>query len=98
MHQVLMRNQRDLGRAKLTEYAAELGLDMAAFTEALQSRRGRARVMRDVFEARGLRIGATPTYFVNGRRVVGSRSFEDFKAIIEHELEARGSATAPSGR
>jgi len=42
--------------------------------------------MRDLlFENRGRtqRVVATPTYFVNGVRVVGARSFNDFRLIVE---------------
>jgi len=37
-------------------------------------------------EERAARIG-TPTFFINGRLLVGARPFADFKRIIEEELE-----------
>jgi protein-disulfide isomerase len=40
----------------------------------------------------GTRVGVsgTPTFFTNGRRLVGAQSFEAFKAIIEQELAMHG--------
>ena len=35
-----------------------------------------------------LKVDATPTFFVNGRRMVGARPFEDFVAAIEMNLRA----------
>lgn len=36
-------------------------------------------------DARG--VSATPTFFINGQKLVGAQPFEDFKKIIEKKLE-----------
>ena len=43
-------------------------------------------------EAQGVGVRGTPTFFINGRMVVGARPIEDFRAIIDEEL-ARLSAS-----
>ena len=83
MHDLLFQNQIRLRYDDLISYARELGLDVAAFKQALDTRRYRARVRRDLNEARKQEIAGTPTYFVNGVRVVGARSFTEFRRVVE---------------
>src|SRR5262245_25304506 len=86
MHHRLMRFQYRLKRQDLIDHAAALQLDVAKFTEALDSRRGRPTVLRDIRLGRTFRVGMTPTYFVNGLRVDGFRPIDRFKVLIDHEL------------
>ncbi len=86
MHDLLYANQNRLKRGDLLRYANQLNLDMSSFTEALDTRRLRRRVARDVREGRRLNVGATPTYFINGKRMVGARSLAEFRQQIETEL------------
>src|SRR5262249_2644598 len=81
MHDLLFQNQTRLRYDDLVGYAQELGLDVAAFKQALDTRRYRARVRRDLHEARKQQIGGTPTYFVTGGGVGGPGSFSEFRGI-----------------
>lgn len=80
--QLLMRNQSALSVDKLKEYASELGLDRPRFDSALESGKFTETVQRDIEE--GMRIGveATPTVFINGRRVT-NKSYDELKANVE---------------
>lgn len=40
------------------------------------------------YASRKLKVDATPTFFVNGRRMVGTRPFDEFAAMIEMNLRA----------
>jgi len=86
MHDKLFANQQALDRASLERYAQELGLDMGKFKAALDTNKYEAYVTADSNE--GMRVGAngTPTFFINGRQVVGAQPFEAFKTIIDQEL------------
>ena len=79
-HDRLFERQPAFRRADLLLYAAELGLDHDAFA---------ADVERDVVQAQALGVNGTPAFLVNGRRVVGAPSFEEFRAIVEEALRAR---------
>jgi protein-disulfide isomerase len=95
MHDKLFANQRALDRASLEKYAQELGLDMGKFKSALDSNKYAAQIEAD--SAEGMRVGAngTPTFFINGRTVVGAVPFENFKRVIDDELKkAQGGAVA----
>jgi protein-disulfide isomerase len=89
-HDKLFANQRALDRASLERYAQELGLNMAKFKAALDSNKFEAQVTADSQE--GMRLGAngTPTFFINGRQIVGAVPFDSFKSIIDDELSKAG--------
>jgi protein-disulfide isomerase len=95
MHDKLFANQRALDRASLEKYAQELGLDMGKFKAAMDSNKYGAQI--DADSAEGMRVGAngTPTFFINGRTVVGAVPFDNFKRVIDEELKkAQGGAVA----
>ncbi|HEY0378266.1 MAG TPA: thioredoxin domain-containing protein [Pyrinomonadaceae bacterium] len=77
----------DLSPEKLKRVAADLGLDVAAFTACFESERSRAAVLKDVREAGRLGVNATPTFIVNGSFRQGALGFDDFSAIIARELK-----------
>ena len=85
-HDKLFSNQRALDRASLERYAEELKLDMGKFRSALDSGKFRAKVEADA--AAGAAVGAngTPTFFVNGRELVGAQPFDSFKKVIDEEM------------
>jgi len=78
------------GRQELENIARELGLDVARFRRCLQSGRHRRRIEKDRRVAKDAGVSVTPTFVVNGKRVQGSQSVEDFSALIEKELENPG--------
>ncbi|MBI4117182.1 MAG: DsbA family protein [Parcubacteria group bacterium] len=95
MHDKIFEEQEKLGQGTIGSYgisdirrwAQELGLNALEFNQCLDSGKYAAEVKKD-FED-GSRAGAngTPTIFINGRIVVGAQPFENFKAIIEEELQ-----------
>jgi len=72
--------------ANLKRYARELGLDDAAFARCLDSRQHRQKIEDET--RLGFQLGArgTPTFFLNGRMLVGAQPFEVFRAAIEEAL------------
>jgi protein-disulfide isomerase len=65
-----------------------LGLDVAAFDSCLDSGQQAAQVKQDVDEATRLGVRSTPTFFLNGREIVGAKPFDYFKAEIEAALRS----------
>ncbi len=86
MHDLLFANQQRLEQQHLVGYAEQLGLDMAAFREALSDRRHKAAVDRDVAEAWALGLNSTPTLFVAGRKLPGVPSAPQLIAYIKSLL------------
>jgi protein-disulfide isomerase len=89
MHDKLFANQQALDRPNLERYASELGLDMGKFKAALDSNKFDAFITADSNE--GMRVGAngTPTFFINGRQVVGAQPIDAFKSVIDDELKKK---------
>ena len=87
MHDLLLKKSPQLDRASLIQYARELGLDVKKFTESLDTMKHSATIERDKKLAVDLDLYNTPTFFINGRKVVGNRPYEYFQKIIDEELK-----------
>lgn len=85
-HDLLFRNQEAVDVESLKDYARQLGLDVAAFTSCLDTDRHFSEVQHDLTEGQSYGVTGTPTFFINGRLLVGAKPFADFQAIIEEEL------------
>jgi protein-disulfide isomerase len=85
-NELLFSNRYSLSKSSYQLYAEELGLDMTAFNECLDSGRYNDEVQADFDFAAGLGVRSTPTFFVNGIPVVGAQPFEVFADLIEKEL------------
>jgi protein-disulfide isomerase len=88
MHDKMFANQQALDRASLEKYAQELGLDMGKFKAALDSGKFKDKVDAEDKEGAAFGVTGTPTFFVNGTRLVGAQPIEAFKAAIDKELKA----------
>ena len=86
-HDRLFEEQPAFERADLVRYAAELGLDRAAFVRCLDERRFAAAVEADLSQARALGISGTPTFLINGRPLVGAHPIETFRTAIDAALK-----------
>jgi protein-disulfide isomerase len=86
MHDLLLRRSPVLDRTSLIKYAQELGLDVKKFTTSLDEKKHMQSIEQDKKLALEMDLYNTPTFFINGRRVVGERPFEYFKKIIDEEL------------
>jgi protein-disulfide isomerase len=89
MHDLLLKRSPKLDRTSLLAYATELGLDMKKFAEALDGHKHYEEIERDKKLAVDMDLYNTPTFFINGRKVVGERQFEYFKKIIDEELKGK---------
>src|SRR5687767_446804 len=86
MHDLLFANQRELELPHLVARAEKLGLDVAAFRNALETRVHRAAIERDAAEARALGVTGTPTLFVAGQRLVGVPSAPQLVTFVKSVL------------
>jgi protein-disulfide isomerase len=75
-----------LDRASLEAAAIALKLDAAKVKAALGDGRHIERMRRDQNLLNPLGARGTPTFFVNGRKLVGAQPLEAFKAVVDEEL------------
>ncbi len=85
MHDLLFAHQRALGRSDLEQYAEAMHLDIARFARALDERTHQPAVERDVEIAERLGAHGTPSFFINGRPLIGAQPFHAFASIIDQE-------------
>lgn len=81
-HDRLFQNQDHLDTASLRAYAVSGGLAMNDFDRCLASGEGKKQVEEDIADGWSVGVRGTPTWFFNGVKVEGSRSIEDFRAVI----------------
>ena len=89
MHDIMFQNNRELGFEKLKEYAGKIGLDVARWEKDYNSPDVDQQIQKEMAEGRQADVSGTPTFFVNGKRVM-NRSFEGFKDVVEASLKGQG--------
>ncbi len=85
----LMIERKALDRQSLLGYARDLDLDVSRFTADLDSGKHLHRVEKDVQLARELDIYQTPTFVINGRLLVGFRTLDNLRKVIDEELAGK---------
>ncbi len=93
-HQQAIRDESSLG-----EILRRSGLDPELVQKAALDPAVNEKLRADRKLVRALAVRGTPTFFINGAELSGAHSLEDFRVIIERELEASeklvASGTAP---
>ena len=87
MHDMLLKNSPKLDMDSLIKYAKEIGLDIKTFTDCIDRMKHSALIERDKNLALSLDLYNTPTFFINGRKIVGDVPYDYLKKAIEEELK-----------
>lgn len=77
--------------------AKELGMDTKKFEACTASGKYKAQILASVEEGIRLGVTATPTFFVNGRILVGAQPLDAFIKVIDEEL-ALAAAAQPASK
>jgi protein-disulfide isomerase len=86
-HDRLFENQDSLTLDNYVQWAGDLGMDTDSFRECVESGQFESEVQGDLQEGRNNGVSGTPTFFINGRKLVGAQPFSQFQSAIEAELE-----------
>ncbi len=94
-HDVLYENQGSVNSGAFSDealvgFAEEVGLDTEQFEAALTSDRYESVVQSDLMEAQNAGIQGTPSFTINGQRLVVPQPLEAFEQLIEAELTKAG--------
>lgn len=92
MHNHLFTNQSSWENLsdpteQFTAYAKELGLEEANFKNDLGDAKIADKIKRDSADGSSLLVNATPTFFLNGEKISGGLSYNDFKKRIDSMLK-----------
>ena len=85
MAPLLYENQEQLDDHSLGRYAKKAGVDLKRFKKELSSGVHAARVRADYLGGVRSGVGATPTFFINGKRYEGMFKSEAFVAALLNE-------------
>jgi protein-disulfide isomerase len=93
MHDLLFENQSDWANQSNAEdtfikYAQRLNLSVEQFKNDLNSKEVREKVENDYQHSIQSGIDATPTFFLNGKKIQNPRSYEEFKNLIQQALQS----------
>jgi len=98
MFRAFFQEERNIGDIEvLTELAGDIGLDQAAYREALETGKYKEAHQKALEHAYRENITAVPTFVIGGTTVAGVRSKETLEQIIHDEIEKQKSNRFPEG-
>ena len=86
MYEQLFKNQSKLGADDLNGYAQAIGLDMNKFKAAMESHKFASKIDDDLKQGQAAGVSGTPTFVINGHKLVGAQPADAFKKVIDDEL------------
>ena len=96
MHDVLFENQEALDDESLSEYAAQLGLDVEQFRGELLAGVHAPRVREDFMSGVRSGVNGTPTFLINGLRHDGPWDLESLSMAITAAVDGQPARKASS--
>lgn len=72
-----------------TDYAKTLKLDMKKFQADLESDQGKKIINEQYSQGLNIGVNSTPTFFLNGIKIENPRSYNDFKKLIQDEVDKK---------
>lgn len=89
MHNKIFENQEAIAKDNLIGYAGVMGLNMDSFNQCLNDGKYSKEVKADLNDGVKAGVDGTPTFFINGQKLVGAQPFSVFEEIIEKELAGK---------
>jgi len=87
MHELLFKNNLNLEKENLTEYAKRVGLDVERFKKDIEDKATAARLKADMDLGAKVGITGTPAFFINGKQMTGGGRFENYRDYIEVAID-----------
>jgi|TARA_B100000315_G_scaffold232960_1_gene245723 protein-disulfide isomerase len=89
-HDLLFQNQEDWISGNTTvefkKYGSSLGLNEEQFAFCLESGKYVDEILMDMQDGLNAGVQGTPTFYINGVKVVGAQVYSVFKQVIDEEL------------
>ena len=82
-HEGIFANQEKLSKTALRNIAYDVGLDITKFEACTATDKYRLEINDDTLMGVHAGVVGTPTFFINGRKIVGPKPFRTFKTVIE---------------
>lgn len=88
-HDEIFKNQNNLASFNYIQTAKKLGIDELKFKSCFDSKKYSDQIKQNFQEALSIGVQGTPTFFINGQKIVGAQPYSVFKNIIEQELNKK---------
>lgn len=85
----LFQNQQALSVGNLKQYAKDLGMNEGQFNSCFDSKKYADEVSQDLIEGITAGVTGTPTFYINGEKLVGALPFSEFQRVIDAQLSAK---------
>lgn len=87
-HDYLFEHQGQITKEDdLKNMAVNAGLDSQKFNSCYDANKDEAKLAKWYEEGSGRGVDSTPTFFINGQKLIGALPFADFKKVIDQKLE-----------
>jgi len=86
MHKKLMADQTALDEETLKSHATAIELDIASWETCLADPKQAEEVVKDQADGASVGVSGTPAFFVNGIFFSGALPYDQFKDVIDREL------------
>lgn len=91
LHDFFFAKQNEITQAnindKIKEAAQQTGLNMDKLHACMEKPESSQKVDADAKEGESVGVRSTPTFFVNGHRILGAQDVQVFKDTIEQALK-----------
>ena len=84
-HDALFDKQSSMSITNMKKWAVDLGLDSEQFNSCLDSGKYTTMVLEEYEEGQSLGVDGTPTFFVNGVKIIGAQPFSAIEEAIASE-------------
>jgi RNA polymerase sigma factor (sigma-70 family) len=88
LNELMIANHEDLSRDAILGLAAQAGLDVPKLREALDKHTYADSLEEDKTTAAALELTGTPSFVINGRRIVGAYPIAEFRKLIDDSLKS----------
>ncbi|MDO8601599.1 MAG: thioredoxin domain-containing protein [bacterium] len=99
MHDLIFENQSQWSALikvdqTISSYATKLGLDIAQFEKDIDSGEIKEIVDSSYQSGSGYGVNSTPSFFLNGVKILSPRGLTEFEAVIDNALISANDSTA----
>ena len=93
MHDLIFEKQNEWSESQTAEelfikYAETLALNVEQFKKDFDLEEIADKIENDLISGERVGVNATPTFFLNGRKI-SPRSYEEFKQLIDSEISIK---------
>jgi protein-disulfide isomerase len=88
-HDELFNNYANLNNLDYVKLAENLKLNKEEFKTCFENKKYLGEIQKNYEEGKLIGVNGTPSFFINGKQIIGAQPYEAFEKIIEQELQSQ---------